>query len=78
MNMKELVEFITKSLVDDADQVQISEIEGEQTVVIELKVAKEEMGKIIGKKGRTAQAIRTILGAASVKLGKKAVLEIVE
>jgi len=78
MSMKELVEFIAKSLVDNLDQVQVSEIQGEQTVVIELKVAKEEMGKIIGKKGRTAQAIRAILGAASVKLGKKAVLEIVE
>ena len=76
--MKELVEFITKSLVNDSDQVQVSEVEGEQTIVIELKVAKEEMGKVIGKKGRTAQAIRTILGAASVKLGKKIVLEIVE
>ena len=78
MSMRELVEFITKSLVENSDQVQVSEIEGEQTIVIELKVAKEEMGKIIGKRGRTAQAIRTILGAASVKLGKKAVLEIVE
>ncbi len=78
MSMKELVEFIAKSLVDNLDQVQVSEIQGEQTVVIELKVAKEEMGKIIGKKGRTAQAIRAILGADSVKLGKKAVLEIVE
>lgn len=78
MGMKELVEFIVKSLVDSPEQVQVSEIEGEQTVVIELKVAKEEMGKIIGKKGRTAQAIRTILGAASVKLGRKAVLEILE
>ncbi len=76
--MKELVEFITKSLVENSDQVQVSEVEGEQTIVIELKVAKEEMGKVIGKKGRTAQAIRTILGAASVKLGKKVVLEIVE
>lgn len=76
--MKELVEFITKSLVENSDQVQVSEVEGEQTIVIEVKVAKEEMGKVIGKKGRTAQAIRTILGAASVKLGKKVVLEIVE
>jgi predicted RNA-binding protein YlqC (UPF0109 family) len=76
--MKELVEFITKLLVENYDQVQVSEVEGEQTIVIELKVAREEMGKVIGKKGITAQAIRTVLGAASVKLGKKVVLEIVE
>jgi predicted RNA-binding protein YlqC (UPF0109 family) len=76
--MKELVEFITKLLVENYDQVQVSEVEGEQTIVIELKVAREEMGKVIGKKGMTAQAIRTVLGAASVKLGKKVVLEIVE
>ncbi len=76
--MKELVEFITKSLVENSDQVQVSEVEGEQTIVIELKVAKEEMGKVIGKKGRTAKSIRTILSAASAKAEKRFILEIVE
>ena len=78
MDMKDLVEFIAKSLVDSPDEVQVSETEGEHTMVIELKVAKEDIGKIIGKRGRTAQAFRTILGAASIKQGKKAVLEILD
>ncbi len=76
--LKELVEHIAKVLVDNTDAVQINEIEGEQTSVIELKVAKEDLGKIIGKEGRTAKAIRTILGAASSKLRKRVVLEIIE
>jgi predicted RNA-binding protein YlqC (UPF0109 family) len=76
--LKELVEHIAKVLVDNPDAVQINEIEGEQTSVIELKVAKEDLGKIIGKEGRTAKAIRTILGAASSKLRKRVVLEIIE
>lgn len=76
--LKELVEFIAKALVDHPDQVAVIEIEGEQTSVIELKVAKEDLGKVIGKQGRTARAIRTILSAASTKLRKRCVLEIIE
>ena len=76
--MKELIEFIAKSLVDNPDQVEVSEIEGEQTSVIELKVAKEDLGKVIGKQGRTARAMRTILSAASTKIRKSSVLEIIE
>ncbi len=76
--LKELVEFIAKSLVDNPDEVQVTEIGGEQTVVYELRVAKEDLGKVIGKQGRTARAIRTLLGAASTKLKKRSVLEILE
>jgi len=76
--MRELIEYITKALVDNPDAVQVSEIEGEQTSVIELKVAKEDMGKVIGKQGRTAQAMRTILSAACGKMRKRTVLEIIE
>ncbi len=76
--MKELIEHIAKSLVDDPDQVRVSEIEGERTSVIELSVAKEDLGKVIGKQGRTAKALRTILTAASTKLKKRSVLEILE
>ncbi len=76
--MKELIEYIAKSLVDNPEEVSVTEIEGEQTSVIELKVAKEDMGKIIGKQGRTAIAIRTILGAVSTKMRKRSVLEILE
>jgi predicted RNA-binding protein YlqC (UPF0109 family) len=76
--MKELVKFIAQALVDHPDQVQVMEIEGEQTSVIELKVAKEDLGKVIGKQGRTARAIRTILSAASTKIRKRSVLEIIE
>ncbi|HSO72631.1 MAG TPA: KH domain-containing protein [Thermodesulfobacteriota bacterium] len=76
--MKELVKFIAQSLVDNPEQVQVNEIEGEQTSVIELKVAKEDLGKVIGKQGRTARAMRTILSAASTKIRKRAVLEILE
>jgi uncharacterized protein len=76
--MKELVKYIAKALVDNPDQVEVHEIEGEQTSVLELKVAKEDLGKIIGKQGRTARAIRTILSAASTKIKKRSVLEILE
>lgn len=76
--MKELVKFIAQSLVDNPDEVQVTEIVGEQTSVIELKVAKEDLGKVIGKQGRTARAMRTILSAASTKIRKRAVLEIIE
>ncbi len=76
--MKELIEYIAKALVDNPEAVQVSEIEGEQTSVVELKVAKEDLGKVIGKQGRTARAMRTILSAASTKIRKRAVLEIIE
>ncbi len=76
--MKELIEFIAKALVDHPDQVKVSEVEGENTSVIELSVDKEDLGKVIGKQGRTAKAIRTILTASSTKLGKRSVLEIIE
>lgn len=78
MDLKGLVEILAKALVDKPEDVIVSEIAGERTSVIELKVAKEDMGKIIGKHGRNAQAIRTILGAASAKNKKNTVLEIVE
>jgi predicted RNA-binding protein YlqC (UPF0109 family) len=76
--MKELIEYIAKALVDKPEEVSVTELEGEQTSVIELKVAKEDLGKVIGKQGRTARAMRTILGAASMKLKKRSVLEILE
>jgi predicted RNA-binding protein YlqC (UPF0109 family) len=76
--MKELIEYIAKSLVDNPEEVSVTELEGEQTSMIELRVAKEDMGKIIGKQGRTAMAIRTILGAASTKMKRRSVLEILE
>jgi predicted RNA-binding protein YlqC (UPF0109 family) len=76
--LKELIEMIAKALVDYPDQVEVSELEGEQTSVIELRVAKEDLGKVIGKQGRTARAMRTILSAASTKIRKRAVLEIIE
>ena len=75
--MKELIKYIAKSLVDSPDQVEVSEVLGEQTSVIELRVAKEDLGKVIGKQGRTAKAMRTILSAASTKIRKRAVLEII-
>jgi len=76
--LKELVEFMAKSLVDNPDEVEVNEVTGEQTTVVELKVSKEDLGKVIGKQGRTARSMRTILNAASTKLNKRSVLEIVE
>ena len=76
--LKELIQYLAKSLVDMPDQVEVTEISGEQTTVIELKVDKTDLGKVIGKQGRTARALRTILNAASTKLRKRAVLEIIE
>ena len=76
--MKELIKYIAQSLVDTPDKVEVTEVLGEQTSVIELRVAKEDLGKVIGKQGRTAKAIRTILSAASAKLHKRSVLEIIE
>ena len=76
--MKELVESIARALVDRPDQVQVKAVEGEQVTVLELRVHPEDLGKVIGKQGRTARAIRTILGAAGMKLKKRFVLEILE
>ena len=76
--MKDLLIQIVKALVDNPEQVQVNEIEGSQTVVLELRVANSDMGKVIGKQGRTAHAIRTLLNAASGKTRKRYVLEIVE
>ena len=76
--MKELIGYIAQALVDHPEQVNVSEVEGDQKDVLELKVAKEDIGKVIGKQGRTARAMRTILSAASAKTNKRTVLEIVE
>lgn len=76
--LRELIEYMARALVDYPDQVNVKQIEGEQTTVIELKVAKDDLGKVIGKQGRTARAIRTILNGASTKLKKRTVLEIIE
>jgi predicted RNA-binding protein YlqC (UPF0109 family) len=76
--MRELVESIAKALVDDMENVHVTEVEGEQVTVLELRVAPHDIGKVIGKQGRTARAIRTILNANATKLKKRAVLEIIE
>jgi predicted RNA-binding protein YlqC (UPF0109 family) len=76
--VKELVELIAKALVDKPDKIQISQIDGEQSSIIELKVAPEDVGKIIGKQGGNVQAIRTILSAAGMKLKKRFILEVIE
>lgn len=76
--LKGLIEQLVKAIVDKPEEVKISEVEGESTSVIELRVAKEDIGKIIGKEGKTAKAMRTILSAASQKLKKKTHLEIIE
>jgi uncharacterized protein len=76
--MKELIKYMAQALVDNPEKVEVSEIAGEQTSVLELRVAKEDLGKVIGKQGRTAKAMRTILSAASTKVRKRTVLEIIE
>ncbi len=76
--LSKMIETIAQMLVDFPDKVQVNEVEGENTTVIELKVAKEDLGKIIGKQGRTAKAVRTVLNGASTKLRKRTVLEIIE
>ncbi len=76
--VKELIEIMAKALIEHPDQVQVNEIAGEHASVIELKTAKEDIGKVIGKRGRNAQAMRTILNAASAKLRKRLVLEIID
>ncbi len=76
--MKTLIEMMAKSLVDKPDDVKVSEVEGERTTVYELRVSQGDIGKVIGKEGKTARAMRTILGAAGTKLGKRCMLEILE
>ncbi|MBF0205716.1 MAG: KH domain-containing protein [Oligoflexia bacterium] len=76
--LKDLIENVSRALVDIPGAVEVNEIQGEQTTVVELKVDKSDLGKVIGKQGRTARALRTILNAASTKLKKRSVLEIVE
>lgn len=76
--MKELIEMIAKALVDNPDEVTVTEVEGEQITVLELRVEQSDLGKVIGKQGRTARSMRTLLGAAGMKLRKRFVLEILE
>ncbi|MBT3509127.1 MAG: KH domain-containing protein [Nitrospina sp.] len=76
--MKDLILTMVKALVDKPDEVSLQEVEGEKTTVLELRVAKEDLGKVIGKQGKTAKAMRTILNATATKLKKRAVLEIIE
>jgi predicted RNA-binding protein YlqC (UPF0109 family) len=78
VEVKELIELIAKSLVDNPDRVEVFQLDGEQSSIIELKVAPEDLGKVIGKQGRTAQAIRLILGAAGMKLKRRFNLELIE
>jgi uncharacterized protein len=77
-DLKELIEFIAKALVDDPDAVEVEAVEGEKTVILELNVGDGDLGKVIGKDGRTARALRTLLAASSAKHDKRAVLEILE
>ena len=76
--MKEFIEFIARALVDHPDSVNVSEVEGEKTTVYELRVFQDDLGKVIGRKGQTAKAIRTLIAAVSAKKGKRALLEILE
>ncbi len=76
--MKELLETIAKALVDIPEEVSVNEVEGERSLILELKVAKEDMGKVIGKQGRIAKAIRTVVKAAAVKDDKRVVVEIIQ
>lgn len=77
-DLREMVAFIAKALVDDPDLVEVTEVEGEKTVILELTVAPTDLGKVIGKDGRTARALRTLLSATSAKTARRAVLEILE
>ncbi len=78
ISLKDLIEYLARALVDHPDEVSVSEVSGEQTIVLELKVAKDDLGKVIGKQGRTVKAMRALLSAASAKLRKRADLEILE
>lgn len=76
--MRDLIEFVAKSIVDNPDQVEVREMEGEKTTILELRVAKEDIGKVIGRGGRIATALRTILKASAMKQDKRVVLEILD
>lgn len=76
--MKELLEVMAKALVDNPDEVRVNEIEGEKSIILELKVAKEDMGKVIGKQGRIAKAIRTVIKASAIKENKRVIVEIIQ
>jgi predicted RNA-binding protein YlqC (UPF0109 family) len=76
--VKQFIEFIVKQIVDKPDEVIVNEVDGERTIVFELRVGKGDMGKVIGKRGQTAKSLRILLAAASAKVGKRAVLEILE
>lgn len=76
MKEKELLELLAKSLVDNPDAVEVSEVQGERSVILELKVAQEDIGKVIGKQGRIANALRIVIKAAAVKEGKRIIVEI--
>ena len=76
--MKSLVEYIVKCIVDNKESVEVKQIEGEKSIVIEVKVAQEDMGKVIGKEGRTIKAIRTVMGVAATKIGKKVMVELMQ
>jgi predicted RNA-binding protein YlqC (UPF0109 family) len=76
--MKELVEYIAKTLVDFPDQVDVKQVEGERSIILELRVAPEDMGKVIGKQGRIAKAIRTVVNAAAIKENKRVMVEIIQ
>jgi len=77
-DLKELIEYVAKSLVDNPEKVEVKEIAGEKSIIYELRVGEGDLGKVIGKEGRTANAIRTIITAAAMKLGKRTVLEILD
>ena len=77
-DLREMVAFIAKALVDDPDAVEVTEVEGEKALILELSVAPSDLGKVIGKEGRTARALRTLLSATSAKTSRRAVLEILE
>ncbi len=76
--MRDLVEQIARALVDNPEEVDVREVEGERSIILELRVAQEDMGKVIGKEGRIAKAIRTVVGAAAVKEDKKVMVEIIQ
>jgi len=78
MSLKELIEYIAKSLVDHPEEVEVYEVGGERTTILELRVAEDDLGKVIGKRGRIAEAMRTILSASAAKLKKRVDLEIIE
>ncbi len=76
--MKELIEYIAKSLVEDSEQVSVEQVEGDKTTIYQLRVSPDDRGRVIGRQGRTARSIRTVLNAAASKVGKRVILEIVE